>query len=160
MNKTERVGTLIFGALLVALGLFIGVETMGMSAGPAYVAVGPRAFPSIIGLGLILVGSLQLVAAKTARTGGHESERYDWRALAGIAGSFALPVFVLPWLGWVPTAVILFVGVSRAFGERRFLRTVGIGLSLAVATFLLFGHVLGLDLPIGSLVADVLGLDR
>lgn len=151
-HSTEKIGAVIFGLCLIALGLFICIETFGMAAGPDYAAVGPRAFPAMIGLGLVLVGGIHLWGARTVDV---ESEvdpaEYDWRAVLGVAGVFGVQIFLLPWLGWMPTAVFLFMGVSRAFGAKSYRWTFVIGLILASVTFLLFNFVLGLNLPAGVL---------
>lgn len=149
--NAERVGTGIFGVGLSALGLFIGVETSGMDAGPNYAAVGPRAFPALIAAGLVLVGLIQLKGAFKARAADGEQPRHDWHAVGWIAGTLMAQLLLLPWVGWIPAATLVFIGVARALGEKRLVPTVALGVVLAVGTFGLFNHVLGLDLPAGQL---------
>ncbi len=150
-HSAEKVGTAVFGVCLAALGLFICIQTAGMDAGPAYAAVGPRAFPAMIGLGLVLSGGIQLWGASKHKASGEEHAQYDWQAVLGVAGVFAVQIFLLPWLGWIPTAVFLFMGVSRAFGTRTHGRSLLIGVILATVTFLTFNFLLGLNLPMGAL---------
>jgi putative tricarboxylic transport membrane protein len=145
-----RVGSVIFGLCLAALGLFIGVETTQMSAGPEYAAVGPRAFPWIIGGGLVLVGAVLLLGAIRGAQAESDDEHYDWSAVAWIAGVLMAELVLLKWVGWVPAAALLFVGVAHAFGSRRWARDALIGLVFAGAAFVLFTQVLGLDLPAGE----------
>ena len=51
--------------------------------------------------------------------------------------------------GFIPTATALFVCTSIAFGGRRYVRDVLIGLGLAVVAYVGFVHALGLNLPAG-----------
>jgi putative tricarboxylic transport membrane protein len=51
--------------------------------------------------------------------------------------------------GFIPTAAVLFLCVAVAFGSRRYVRDLIIGVVLAVATYLLFVKALGLPLPPG-----------
>lgn len=155
-TNTEQVGTLVFAGLLLALGLFVGFETLNMPEGPAYAVVGPRAFPAAIGIGLVLAacGLLWELRAQTAKEAGIE-EPYDWRAVAWVLGGLLTLIVALVDIGWVPAATALFVVVARAFGERRWVLSGAIGLLLAVLTFVAFNHVLGLQLPYGLLMGGL-----
>ncbi len=162
--NTQRAGTATFAACLTALGAFILYETLSMPAGPAYAAVGPRAFPGVIGAGLVLLGLFQLRAALAAVRGIDKAgtaptgaDLYDWRAVAWVAMTLASQFLLLRWIGWIPAATLIFVGVARAFGSRRLALDAGIGLALAGTTFTLFNFVLGLNLPAGQLATAVLG---
>lgn len=51
--------------------------------------------------------------------------------------------------GFIPTAMVVFVCTSAAFGSRRYARDILIGLALAVVAYVGFVHALGLNLPAG-----------
>ncbi len=158
--NTQRTGNALFAVCLTALGAFILVETAGMPAGPAFAAVGPRAFPGFIGAGLVLLGLYQLRTAFVAvrrDAGEAPSEPHDWRAVAWVAVTLASQILLLRWIGWIPAATLVFVGVARAFGSRRLALDAAIGAALAGTTFTLFNFVLGLNLPAGQLVTALLG---
>lgn len=153
-----RVGDLAVGGILAALGLFIGVETiLTIPAGPSYAAVGPRAFPGLIGAGLVGIGAL--LASRAVRQAGtaEDDSRYDWSAVLWIVATLASQIVLLAWVGWVPAATLVFVGVARAFGSRKWWRDALLGASLAALTFVLFNFVLGLELPAGQLIEAVRG---
>lgn len=99
----------------------------------------------------------------------------DWKALIAIGIGLLLQVLLLdpedapfgldaalnqPFFhaigGFIPTAAILFLCVSAAFGSRRYLRDLIIGIVLAVVTYLGFVKALGLPLPPG-LIGDLIG---
>ncbi len=157
---TRRTGQAVFAGCLTALGLFILHEVMGMPAAPAFAAVGPRAFPGVIGTGLVAIGLLQLRAALAGvrdATSGEAAPRHDWRAVAWVCATLATQILLLKWIGWIPAATLVFVGVARAFGSRRLGLDAAIGATLAVVTFTLFNLVLGLNLPAGKLLSAILG---
>lgn len=159
---TARIGLAAIGLLMGSLGAFIGIETaVSIPAGPSYAAMGPRVFPGLIGGALCLVGAYLLwkaVHGGNGVDGGSEDDLpYDWPALAWVVGTLASQIALLKWVGWVPAATLLFVGVARAFGSRAWQRDTCIGLVLGGMTYLLFNAVLGLDLPVGLLVESLRG---
>ena len=116
--------------------------------------VGPGFFPAVIGGGLVLLGSLLLVAvARGERFEPQDAEEADasrapsraafWTTVA--AG--VVPVFVIRPLGFPVAAAIAFALTARAFGSRRLLVDLGVGLLLGVACWALFSRLLGLSLP-------------
>lgn len=156
-----RLGTAIAGGAFLALGVFIGAETaISVPSGPAYAAVGPRAFPGIIAAGLVGVGLLHLRRAlQDARTApvDEAAPPYDWTAVLWIVGTLLAQWLLLPWLGWVPAAALVFVGVARAFGSQAWVPNTLIGAGLGSCTLLLFNQVLGLGLPMGQLLQWMTG---
>lgn len=116
--------------------------------------VGPGFFPAVIGGGLVLLGILLLVAvARGERFEPQDAEEADasrapsraafWTTVA--AG--VVPVFVIRPLGFPVAAAIAFALTARAFGSRRLLVDLGVGLLLGVACWALFSRLLGLSLP-------------
>lgn len=153
---TETIGTALFSLALIGLGSFIGIETMNIPAGPEYVAVGPRSFPTFIGGGLVMVGLVLMWGLRRSRTqaAAEDAPMYDWKAVLIIAAAFGAQILVLKWLGWIPTAVLLFFCITKAFGGHRTKATLLIGLVLACITYVVFSHVLGLSLPLGVFLSN------
>ncbi|MEY4414467.1 MAG: hypothetical protein RIQ53_1760 [Pseudomonadota bacterium] len=154
-----RLGDLAVGGVLGMLGLFIGIETLTtIPAGPAYAAVGPRVFPGLIAGGLCAVGLLIGARAWRGERPAADDERpHDWRAVGWIAAALAAQILLLDWLGWLPCAALVFTGVARAFGSRRWRRDALIGLALGAGTLALFNVGLGLELPLGRLIEGAVG---
>lgn len=75
----------------------------------------------------------------------------DWVSIAWAAGGFLAFVLVLPFLGWILGATLLFWTVARAMGSRRALFDLSLGLVLGSVSYLCFGTLLGLNLPSGLL---------
>ena len=150
-----RLGEALFGGGLLALGGVIAVDTM-LTPSVGRGAVGPAAFPYLVAAGLVLVGLALLreaFAGAIAHAGGLE---LDGPAVALVAGALVLQLLLIETLGWIPTAALLFMGVARAFGGRRWMLNALIGVALAAATFAIFNYALGLNLPAGSLVETVM----
>ncbi len=138
---------------IVALGLFAVAVVVVVSAfripeGGGYQAVGPRAFPLLVGAGLGVVAVIGVV--QSFRSGEvEEQEPIQWRpvlillvALGGYAG------LLVPVGYWQSTAVF-FVVCARVLGSRRLVRDAVIAVALALATYVLFDRVLGITLPPG-----------
>ena len=150
-----RAGEAVLGGLVLALGLFIAIETALIEVAPSQAAVGPRLFPFLIAAGLIVVGGLllrQALFGHIAHEGGIE---LDWTAAALVSAGLIAQLLLLEWLGWIPATALLFVAVARAFGSRRLLVDAAIGLGLAALAFVIFSYGLDLTLP-GGVLGDLL----
>ncbi|SER81167.1 tripartite tricarboxylate transporter TctB family protein [Corynebacterium cystitidis] len=75
----------------------------------------------------------------------------DWKSVAFAVIGFAAIVLLLPSLGWVIGAALLFFLISVMLGSRDFVRDLAIGFIVSSVTYLLFGVGLGLNLPTGFL---------
>jgi len=137
---------------LVAIGLFVALQTYALPEAPGYAKVGPRLFPGLIAAGLVICGVLLL---REALTGGFrkipESARppLDWPAFGWVSAGVLAHMIAIGWVGFIVTSTILFACVARAFGSRRVLRDVLIGAAVAVVVFVVFTQGLGLALPSG-----------
>lgn len=148
--RSLRIGEAVLGGAVLALGLFVAYQTALMKVGPAHAAIGPRLFPFLIATGLIVVGALVLwqgLKGEIAHAGGFE---LDLPAMATAALGLVVQMLLLERLGWILSATILFVAVARAFGSRRLLVDLALGLVLAGFSFVVFNYGLGLNLPGGT----------
>jgi len=170
---------LIMPGLLLAFAtyLLLGIVTMRVPEGVAF--PGPRFFPAIITAGLYLFAVLLIVRALRDRTeaiarleqsgeeidlltdeeaealasGSGSAKRVgvDWGSLAWIVGSFIGFALLLPLLGWIVAAMLLFWCVARAFGSRRAVYNLVVGLTASSIAYIVFDMLLGLTLPSGIL---------
>ena len=142
------------GVAVIAWGLVWLYGALSLPQAATYAVVGPGFFPAVIGAGLVLLGVLLLVAvARGERFEPQDVEDADatrapsraafWTTVA--AG--VIPVFVIRPLGFPIAAALTFALTALAFGSRRLLLDVGVGLLLGVACWLLFSRLLGLSLP-------------
>ncbi|QRM34239.1 tripartite tricarboxylate transporter TctB family protein [Microvirga sp. VF16] len=156
-ERSLRRGEIVLGLGVLALGLFVAIQTWSMPETVASSAVGPKLFPGLVATGLIVVGLSLLreaLAGHIAHEGGLE---LDWPAVALVAGALVLQILLLEAVGWIPAGTLLFMLVARAFGSRRHVLNAAFGLALTALTFAVFDYGLDLNLPTGSLFERVLG---
>jgi putative tricarboxylic transport membrane protein len=144
------VAGLLIGLGLIAIAAVIAVDAMNMRVPPVHAKVGPRVFPYLVSCGLALSGAAIAWQAWT-RNFLVEAQDTDWGAVAIIAAGLVLQINLMKPLGFIPTATILFIAVSFAFGSRRFLRDGLVAVVLVTITYLAFTRLLGLQLPPGIL---------
>lgn len=145
-------------ALLLALGVFLLVETQRIAVPVNANAVGPRFFPMVVGAVLVVV-SIWL-AVDVLRGGAGEMEAAedvdlsrgsDWRTLGLLSAVFLGHAAILEPLGFPIAAALLFFGVAASLGSRRWARDAGIAVVMAVLVFVVFARGLGVGLPAGVL---------
>jgi putative tricarboxylic transport membrane protein len=158
-ERNLRVGEIVLGLGVLALGLFIAVETWLMPVTVASAAVGPKFFPGLVATGLIVVGLCLLREAVAGHIAHESGLEMDWPAVALVAGALVLQILLLETVGWIPAGTLLFMLVARAFGSRRHVVNAMLGLALTALTFVVFDYGLDLNLPTGSLLERVLGSD-
>jgi putative tricarboxylic transport membrane protein len=145
-------------ALVFALGVFFLVETAKIQAPQTATVIGPRFFPTAVGVLLLVVGAWLTADVLRGGHGDPEAEEdidvskpTDWRTLGLVAGVFALHIALVERLGWPLAGAVLFFGVAYALGARRYLRDAAISLVLGFTVYFVFARLLGLTLPAGVL---------
>lgn len=158
MTATRRlqIPEAVVGAFSTCLGLFVLANISAKPAAAAKAAVGPGAFPAIIGFGLMAVGMRLLYEAWARRGQGSEIPELDLKAAVLGAAAFAAMILTLESLGWVIAGSLMYTAVAWIFGSRKVFTSLAIGVLLTVGTYLLFDHGLDLDLPLGSLLEPLL----
>jgi putative tricarboxylic transport membrane protein len=148
-------GDLLVAAALVALGLFLAVETAVIPVSPAYARIGPTVFPVLVAAGLVFLGFILVwQALKSGEEAAARREPApDLAALAWISAGLLIHAATLDHIGFVPASTLLFALVARGFGDRRWVVTLPIGLALALVVYVGFTRGLALALPTGSLFA-------
>jgi putative tricarboxylic transport membrane protein len=58
--RSLRIGEAVLGGAVLALGLFVAVETSMLKVASTHATVGPRLFPFLVAAGLVVVGALVL----------------------------------------------------------------------------------------------------
>jgi putative tricarboxylic transport membrane protein len=146
------------GAAVVAIGIVWLIGAARLPQGAQYAQIGPGLFVTLIGAALVLLGILLTV--QIAR--GERFEPQDAEdavanapaspsALLTAVAAAALPLLTIRWLGFPLTGMLSFALVARAFGSRRLLLDLALGLGLSVLAwygFTLLGVTLGSFLPI------------
>lgn len=151
IEHKRSVAGLMIGLGLIAIAALITFDASAMRVPPVHAKVGPRFFPLLVACGLAISG-MAIVWQSWRRTF-EQDELWptDWLAVALIAGGLIVHMNLIRPAGFVPAAFILFMSVTTAFGSRSFLRDGVVGLILALAAYLAFTRLLGLQLPAGLL---------
>ncbi len=152
---------LAIGVLLLGTALAYGTSLLPESTG--YAKVGPRLMPTLVSIGLLILGVLLL---KESLTGGfrdvdetvHAAKAIetatDWRAFGWISAGLIANGLLIVSAGFVIAGTVLFVLAARGFGGTggaQYKRNALIGLTIAASTYAFFTYGLGLALPRGIL---------
>lgn len=158
MNAVKSKGELGFAGLLLALGVFVLVDTTSIEIPKAASNVGPRFFPYAVGI--LLTGAAVAVIVDIVR-GGHaepeESELVDpdqpfnLRRVALVVGAVVAFGVLLEPLGYVMATSISFFMIAFALGARHYARLAIGSVIVAVTIYLAFTRGLGIFLPPGLL---------
>ena len=151
-----RIGEAVLGGVVLGLGLFVAIETSLMEVAASNAAIGPRLFPFLIAFGLLAVGVAVLWQAFFGHIAHERGFELDWLAVALVSGGLLLQMFLVESLGWIIATTLLFVAATLAFRERRVLISIAIGLALTCLTYWVFNYGLGLSLPIGTTIEELL----
>jgi putative tricarboxylic transport membrane protein len=155
-GSSLRIGETVFAGGVIALGLFIAFQTAQMTVAPTQAAVGPRLFPFLVALGLVAVGAALLREALVGHIAHERGFELDWRAMALVAGGLVAQILLIERLGWLIATTLLFVAATLAFGSRRLAIDAALGFALSAFVFVSFNYGLGLDLPVGTVIENVL----
>ncbi|MEU7831005.1 tripartite tricarboxylate transporter TctB family protein [Nonomuraea sp. NPDC050022] len=144
--------------IVLALGVFVVLGTLDVSAAASQLGIGPRFFPMLVGCSMIAIGLFYVADVLRGGSGDPEESEdvdvdapADWRSVGLVSGIFLAFTAVLNVLGWIIAASLLFFGLSVVLGAEHKLRAAGVGVVLGIATYLLFVKGLGVSLPGGLL---------
>jgi putative tricarboxylic transport membrane protein len=145
------------GAFAILLGAYVAFDASGYHDSSTYDSLGPSLLPYIIAGGLILTGLPILIGALLSGAEPNTIGPIDWMPVVLITIGLILPIMLIVPLGWIPVIAVVFAFGARAFGSRRTLLDLGLGLLFGVATFVIFNYGLGRQLPSGWIVTWLFG---
>jgi putative tricarboxylic transport membrane protein len=156
--RVALAGEMTLPAILIALGIFVAVNTATMSViGDA--APGPKFFPTIIAILLLGTGTAMAIiavvrhrrqptsAASDAQVGS------DFKTLGIVVAALAVFIVVMPFAGWLLSAAALFFTLCGALGSRAHGKNILIALTFSALLQIAFSIGLGLNLPTGVIGA-------
>lgn len=148
-RRPDRAGFVVAAILFILAGV-LWYEAHAMSGAVTY-GVGPTAALKTVAIGLVGLAVATLVSALRG-TGGAPPEPMDarpvWLVMAGCAFLIGCIYFGG---GFIIATAGLFAATATAFGRRKIVADIVIGLVLALLIYLLFSKLLTLTLPQGSL---------
>jgi putative tricarboxylic transport membrane protein len=154
-----KIGELLIGLGVAALGVFIAVETSQITVAPLYAKVGPGVIPYLVAGGLILLGLLfagnavwrRAPLSHATATAPPSEGKSDWRPLVVMSVGLVAQMLLIERAGFVIASAVLFACVAYGFGSRRYLRDGIIAVLLAIVVYVGFTRGLSLPLPAGIL---------
>ena len=151
MTRADR----IWGMVILLFGGVYLVE--GIRIPPAAIGdpLGPRTFPTVLGVVLLVCGAILLCRPQRRKAAVIERKLFvPVMLLAGLLVAYALS---LAWLGY-PLATILFMIIAaRMMGERSLAWSLPIAVGFSVGIYLVFTRLLMIPLPPGLLAMVGLG---
>lgn len=138
------------GLLSSCLGLYAIYAGLSLPNSFSYDGLGSRMLPTIVGAGLLLTALW--VTARGFRKQEDDFPIVRMYPILMISAGLTFMYFTIEYLGWIFTATVLFLLVSKAFDDRTPVRSALVGMAMAVSTYVLFSYGLGVDLPVGRLV--------
>jgi putative tricarboxylic transport membrane protein len=148
-NRTDIVGSL----LLIAIGVGVVIESLRLKLGTPLTPL-PGFFPFIGGSLLIGLSIILLVQGLLPRD---RSTRQPWKAAgdlgkpAALIASLGVYTAALSSLGYLLPTTLLVAVMLRILGVTSWKILILASLGLSAGAYLLFGRVLGIDLPAGIL---------
>jgi len=157
--KTPDRAQYLVCAVCVAVGVFLIVDALRIADGFAKVdPVGPRLFPLVIGIGLILLAVILAIAIPRGSRGEADAGEdidpnmtSDWRTVGLLVALFIATIVLVNPLGWTITGALFFAGAATVLGSEHYIRNIGIGVILGIVSFYAFYSGLGIPLPAGIL---------
>ena len=148
-NRSDMIGSI----LLILLGIGVVTESIHLKVGTPLMPQ-PGFFPFLGGFLLIGLSFVLLVQGRLGRDKASQQPRAafgEWRRPLILVVSMSAYTAVLEWLGYVLPTIALAVVILRVLGVTSWKVLILASLGLSVGTYVLFGRVLGIDLPAGIL---------
>jgi putative tricarboxylic transport membrane protein len=134
---------------LIAIAVIIVLDLRRLEVSSTY-GLGPEAMPTVVAIGLAILGIANLIMAWRGDLPARESA--DPKAIVLILGGLAALIAIIGLGGgFIVATAVLFAATAAAFGRRAVLVDFGIGLVLGLVIFLLFDKLLTLSLPAGPI---------
>ncbi len=113
-------------AVLVAVGGFLIYDALTLAGGFAKVdPLGPKFFPMVIGIGLIVLAVILAIAIPRGSQGEADAGEDvdpnvpgDWRTVGLLVGLFVAVIVLVQPLGWAITGTLLFAGAATILGNQ------------------------------------------
>jgi len=149
-DRRTALATMVLGALLVVLSVVVLAQASRLDNGDDL--VGAATAPWVVGALTLVVGVLMVVRGRRDMGVWEVSEHtssQDWRRMLVLLAVLLVFAVIVPWLGYVVSATLLFGATSVVLGAPDRLRAFVYGFSVAALVFLLFDAAIGISLPAG-----------
>lgn len=146
---------LFTAAALALLGIVIFWDSARLPADAGYSGIGPADVPRLIALCLVLLGLWTVIDG--FRSPPDTPPAQEMGPVLWIIGGLGAQLVLLGIVGFSIATALLFASTARAFGYRRLLIALAVGLLACLAVYGLFDRLLQLNLPTGPLETAIFG---
>ena len=154
----QWLGPRIAALVILGIGVVALTQAVAIREGAGYSAVGPRFFPMVAALGLLLLGVAFLLRTtplspdnELAEQAAAEERTTHWPTVLLIMAVLVIYVFALGPLGYPLATALFFPVTARILGSRHLRRDLLTGLLLGFFIYVTFTSFLGVRLPAGVL---------
>jgi len=149
-QRRTALASVILAGVMVALGVVVLVQAIRLD-NRGHV-VGPATVPSLVAVLLLAVGLV--LGLRSSRDLGAwrkdpQTSPQDWRRALILLAVLVVFALVVPHLGYVLSATLLFGTVAVVLGAPARLRAYAYGWCVAVVMFVAFDVLIGIALPAG-----------
>lgn len=137
----------VVAGLLAALGALLIWQGRSIPDKGGYAGIGSGDIPQFIGYGLLALAVAHVVQGLRRGTTGRMHLQII--PVLWIVAGLALQLVLLQPLGFSIASGLLFACTAAAFGKRRLVLTVPVGIALALGIYGVFDQLLKLNLPAG-----------
>lgn len=130
------------GALFIVVGIFFGVQALGLELGTAF-RMGPGYFPLVLSGILILLGGIVIASAVNTESDGVGT--FPLRGMLLILGAPILFGIFVRGLGFIPS--IFVTAFVASFASRRMKVPLAVIIAAALTAFATLVFIYGLELP-------------
>ncbi|MDN3557516.1 tripartite tricarboxylate transporter TctB family protein [Halomonas maura] len=142
----------LLGLALIGLAAFIAVQSLQLEVPFSYEPVGPKAFP--LGLAALLAGLALVLVFKPGEDGHWPHPALALRLLV-VLGLLLAYALLFTRLGFVPASFLVVATLARLF-DASWPKALLTGALMATGSYFLFTEALGIALPTGTWLADVI----
>lgn len=142
---------------VISLGGIILTQVSQIGTGAGFIVVGPRIFPTVVGIGFLVLGLFFLLRTTVlldrdlvVEVTTEEATTHWTTTILAMLALVAYASLLHP-LGYTLATALFFPVAGRILGSTRMRRDIIIGLALGLAIYLTFTRVLGVRLPAGLL---------
>ena len=156
--RALRADVILAATIIVVAAIYLFADA-GLRTARIGDPLGPKAFPALVGGGLILSAVLLLfetwskrrALADAAPEPRNPDQKHNVLVLIGMVAWTALYYYVFESLGYLIATPVFLLGLVSYFNRRKYLTNVLVAVGFTAVVYLLFSILLGVPLPSGPL---------
>ena len=141
---------ILFSAFLLVLGIAIVGVSLGYGFG-SLARPGPGLYPAFLGVAIAIAAFFVLMADLRSATGKHHLDRQGAIMLVLMTATFCLWILVMPLLGYVIVSLLATYAFCKIMKLEGWRKPLAMSVGTALFIYVLFDHLLYIDLPRGIL---------